>query len=228
MSSNTPLKHLGLIIDGNRRWAKERNLSTFEGHRQGAEVLKEVGLEIFNKGIEYVSVYAFSVKNWQRSENEITFLMNLMTKVFKDYVKVFGKKGIRIRVIGGRDRLSPKVLKVIEDTEKKTVLNTKGTLALCFNYGGKEEIIDAIKSIPKEKIASLNTNNFEQYMYSSDLPPVDLVIRTSGEQRLSDFMLWNVPYSELIFLKKLWPDFDKNDLKDAIDEYKNRIRRFGK
>lgn len=225
--TNTTLNHLGLILDGNRRWAKERNLSMLEGHRKGYEVFKEVALEAFDKGIYCVSAYIFSSENWKRTEEEVSYLMKLVLRAMKQYIKQFGVKGIKIRVIGSRERLSRKLIQAIESAESQTVNNTKGILALCFNYGGKQEIIDAIKALPNEEKAELTPKKFEQYLYAKDLPPLDMIVRTSGEKRLSGFMLWWSAYSEILFIDKYWPDFTSQDLNLIIDDYRQRQRKFG-
>lgn len=221
--------HLGLILDGNRRWATTQNLPTLEGHRKGYENLKTIGKEAIKRGVKYVSAYVFSTENWQRSQEEVDYLMKLLTWVAKTEVNDLHKEGIRVRFLGREEKLSKTVITAIRRAEEKTKDNVKGTLLLCLNYGGQQEIVDAVnRSLhknPHEK--SVTLSQIEQNLYAADVPAVDLIIRTSGEQRLSNFMLWRAAYSELIFIKKHWPDFSASDLGLCLDEYAARQRRFG-
>ncbi len=226
--NNAPPKHLGIILDGNRRWAKSHGLPTLEGHKQGAEVFKEIVLECFNREIRFVSAFVFSTENWQRTQEEVSYLMRLVLRVVEKYLDEFNERGIKILVLGSRQGLDEKVIKALDRTIDKTSQNTNGTVALCFNYGGKTEIIDAIKSVPVSEINALTPEKFEQYLYSKNLPPLDMIIRTSGEKRLSGFMIWQSEYAELLFLDKNWPDFSVKDLDNVIEEYKKRKRRHGK
>lgn len=220
-------RHLGIILDGNRRWAKEQGLKTLQGHQQGAEVFREIVYGAFERGIEYISAYVFSTENWQRTQEEVSYLMGLVIKVMHKYLDEFHQKGVKIVILGSREGLSDKVIDALEETQAKTAHNTNGTVALCFNYGGKQEIIEAIKQIPTDKVTDLTPDSFEQYLYAPEVPPVDLVVRTSGEQRLSGFMLWRAAYAELLFVDKYWPDFTVTDLDDVLAEYSRRNRRFG-
>ncbi len=226
--SDTLPKHVGIILDGNRRWAAEKGLPTLEGHHQGAEVFKNIALHAFDRGVNYLSAYVFSTENWSRTEEEVGYLMKLLLKGVEKYLAVFHERGVRVVVLGSREGLSKTVLAAIEKTENLTKDGTKATLAICFNYGGQQEIVDAAKKAQKEgKLEAMEVVDFEQYLYSPDIPPVDLLIRTSGEQRLSGFMLWRAAYAELLFLKKYWPDFTKSDFDGALAEYAHRARRFG-
>ena len=222
-------KHVGIILDGNRRWAKNQGIPTLEGHRKGAEVFKDISLHAFDKGVEYLSAYVFSTENWSRTKEETSYLMKLVVKAVEKYLSEFHKKGIKIIVLGERSNLNSSVLKAIEQTEQKTANNENGTLALCFNYGGQQEIIDATKKIISKNInlQELTLNLFEQNLYSPELPQLDLLIRTSGEQRTSGFMLWRSAYAELLFSEKLWPDYTVEDFDEALIEYNKRQRRFG-
>ncbi len=221
--------HLGLILDGNRRWAKNQGLPTLEGHRKGYENLKTIALAAYERGVQYVSAYVFSTENWNRSKEEVDYLMKLLIWVAKNEVKELDKKNVKVRFIGGRERLSKDVLKAIDDAENRTAGNTGGTLVLCMNYGGQQEIIDAVNTIITQNIKQpVSVNDFERYLYAPDIPPVDLIIRTSGEQRISNFMIWRAAYSELIFVDKHWPDFSESDLVSALENYSTRQRRFGK
>lgn len=220
-------RHLGIILDGNRRWAKERGLKTLEGHRQGAEVFREIVYAALDRGVEFVSAYVFSTENWQRTQEEVSYLMGLVLKVVDKYLDEFHEKGVKILILGSKEGLDAKTVKALDQTVSKTAGNTNGTVALCFNYGGQQEIIDAIKSLPKNKIDDLTPVKFEQYLYSKEVPKVDLIIRTSGEQRTSGYMLWRAAYAELMFVDKFWPDFTVQDLDDCLVEYTKRNRRFG-
>lgn len=223
-------KHVGFILDGNRRWAKEQGVPTLDGHRRGAEVFKDISLQAFDKGVEYLSAFVFSTENWRRTEEEVSYLMKLLVKAVEKYLDEYHKRGIRIIVIGQRDGISKSVISAIEKTEAKTQDNTNGTLVLCFNYGGQQEIIDATKKILAENIAptEVTKEKFEQYLYAPEVPEVDLLVRTSGEERTSGFMLWRAAYAELMFIKKYWPAFEVSDLDEVLSSYASRQRRFGK
>lgn len=221
--------HIGYIVDGNRRWAKERNLTSFEGHLAGYKAISEVAKASFELGIKYVSAYIFSTENWKRSSDEVGKLMGLVLRLLTTDLSIFEKNNIKLKILGTRDKLSGDIIKAIEKAESRTADNSGGTLAICFNYGGHQEIIDATKKIIQSGVASedINVELFEQNLYAPEVPSVDLVVRTSGEQRISNFMLWRVAYSELLFLDKYWPDMTKRDVSAIIDEYNNRSRRFG-
>ncbi len=223
------MKHLGLILDGNRRWAKQQGLPTLEGHRQGAENFKTIALAAFDRGVEYLSAYVFSNENWSRTEEEVGYLMKLVIKAVEKYLDEFNKAGVRIVILGRRDGLSKDVLKAIAGAEEKTASNTKGTLALCFNYGGQEEIVDAFRQLNRQGVSAddITADRISGALYEPSIPPVDLIVRTSGEERLSGFMLWRSMYAELYFVDKFWPDFSVADLDEALAEYDNRQRRFG-
>lgn len=221
--------HLGLILDGNRRWAKSKGLPTLEGHRKGYENLKTIALAAYDHGVKFVSAYVFSTENWNRSQEEVDYLMKLLIWVAKHEVKELDKNNVRLRVMGSRDKLSKQVLKAIDEAETKTKNNTGGTLCLCLNYGGQQEIVDAVnKIITQANGQPVSVSEFENYLYTPDVPPIDLIIRTSGEQRLSNFMLWRSAYSELLFVDKHWPAFTEEDLAKSLAEYASRQRRFGK
>jgi len=221
--------HVGLIIDGNRRWAKINGKAIFKGHKQGAKVFKIVSLGLFERGVTCVSAYLFSTENWNRSKKEVSYLMGLATKAVSYKLSDFNKLGIKICVIGTRDNLSKKVIKAIDRVEAKTAKNKRGTLLICFNYGGRQEIVDATKAIVRSKIRpeKITADTIASKLYAPDIPDVDLVIRTSGEQRLSGFMLWRIAYSEMTFVRKLWPDVTLEDMDNVLLDYKNRERRFG-
>lgn len=221
--------HIGFIVDGNRRWAKEHGLPVYEGHMAGYNAIHEVAEAAFDAGIQYMSAYIFSTENWKRSEDEVSRLMGLVLKLLTADLPIFEKKNIRLRVLGSRERVSPKILKAIDDAEARTANNTAGTLAICFNYGGQLEIADACKKIVQTGVdaAAITPELIEQHLYAPEVPPIDLVVRTSGEQRLSNFMLWRAAYSELLFLDKPWPEMTKDDVAAILKEYATRQRRFG-
>ncbi len=221
--------HLGLILDGNRRWAKAHGLPQLEGHRKGYENLKTITLEAVAQGVQYVSAYVFSTENWKRSKEEVDYLMKLLLWVARHEVKILDEHDIKVVFAGSRTQLSKEVIAAIEKAEARTAHNRKGTLVLCLNYGGQDEIIDAINEMFKEHANGepVTKELFEQYLYAPDVPPVDLVIRTSGEHRISNFMLWRSAYAELLFSDVLWPEFSKQDLNEALHWYAKRSRRFG-
>lgn len=222
--------HIGLILDGNRRWAKARGLPTLEGHRQGAEAFKTVALAAFERGIPYVSAYVFSTENWQRTEEEVGYLMRLLVKAVEKHLDTFDRAGIKIVVLGKQDGVEGAVAKALEKSVEKTKDNTKGTLALCFDYGGKQEIVDAVKYIVESGVTADDVNEklLADLLYEPDIPGVDLMIRTSGERRTSGFMLYRSDYAELYFTDTMWPDFDEKSLDEALADYAQRKRRFGK
>ena len=222
-------KHIGFIVDGNRRWAKQNGLPAYEGHMAGYNTLQDVLIETLEQGVEYVSAYVFSTENWKRSEDEVGRLMGLILKIFTADLHILQDKNVRLRVLGTQEGMSEKVLKAIENAETATKDNTGGTLALCLNYGGQTEIVDAIKQIIEEgtPAADVTPELITAHLYDPDIPPCDIVVRTSGEQRLSNFMLWRSAYSELFFIEKNWPDMTKQDVTDILEEYKLRGRRFG-
>ena len=222
-------KHLGLILDGNRRWAKANGLSVMEGHRQGYANLKTIADEAFSEGVEYVSAYVFSTENWNRSAKEVKDLMKLLMWVVKHEVENLSKHGIRLRTVGSKMRIGKALVRAIHAAEEKTKDNDRGTLLLCLDYGGQQEIVDAMKRIVAEGTAAeqITPELIGKHLYAPDVPPVDLIIRTSGEQRLSNFMLWDGAYSELMFTETYWPDFSKTELHEMLAEYAQKHRRFG-
>lgn len=222
-------RHIGFILDGNRRWAKRHGLPIYEGHLAGYNAVKEVALEVLAKGVEFMSVYAFSTENWSRTPDEVNKLMGLTLRVLKSDIGMFNEKNVQLRVIGSREGIDQKLLKAFDKAEKETSQNTGGILALCFNYGGQLEIADAVKKIVQSGVTAeeVTTELIEKNLYVPEIPPMDVVVRTSGEHRLSNFMLWRAAYSEFIFLKKMWPDMTKADVDDILKEYSHRQRRFG-
>ena len=222
-------RHIGFIVDGNRRWAKEHGLPKYEGHLAGYNAIQDIAKATFDAGVRYMSAYVFSTENWKRSEDEVGKLMGLVLRLVKSDLHLFQENNIRLRIIGSRDNVSDKILAAIDEAESATEDNTAGTLILCFNYGGQLELADAVKEIMTSGVAAedVTPELIEQHLYAPDVPPCDLIVRTSGEQRLSNFMLWRSAYSELLFLEKNWPDMTKQDVTDILLEYKRRGRRFG-
>lgn len=220
--------HVGIILDGNGRWAKEKGMNRSEGHKEGAKNLKTLGNYILSKGIKVLSIYAFSSENFKRSEEEVSFLMSLFTKKFTDELDEFHKNNVKVIFSGRRDKLPKRLLQAMDNLIQKTKENTGGILNICLNYSARNEIIDMVKKIKSDNIDDklIDEKLINKYMYN-DLPDIDLLIRTSNEQRLSNFMLWQLSYSELYFTKTYFPDFNGNEFDKAIIEYTKRDRRFG-
>ena len=226
--------HLGFIVDGNRRWAKEHGLPSSEGHRRGYEVLKKIAYVCKDRGIEYMSAYIFSSENWGRSADEVGYLMKLFLFAFRHDMRKFINDGFRIVFLGRRDRVSQEILNIMDEAETESAGNSGATLAIHFNYGGHAEIIDAARHLAADvqsgraDLAEMTDDKFRQYLYHPEVPDMDMMVRTSGEQRVSGFALWRIAYSELMFLDKKWPDMTEADIDTIIAEYSHRNRRFGK
>ncbi|MBC7764776.1 di-trans,poly-cis-decaprenylcistransferase [Microbacteriaceae bacterium] len=229
MDNNSLPTHVGYIVDGNRRWAKSRGLPGFEGHRAGYHTLKDILLETVHSGVFYVSAFVFSTENWKRSEKEVGNLMSLLLRVLKTDAHIFVDNNVKMRVLGSREGLSKNILKAIDETENLTKDMTGGEILLCLNYGGQQEITEAVKDIVREgqNPDTITPDTIASHLYAPDVPPCDLIVRTSGEQRLSNFMLWRSAYSELLFIDTLWPDMTKHDVTAILKEYTRRKRRFG-
>lgn len=221
--------HIGYIVDGNRRWAKKHGLPAYEGHLAGYNAVQDVAKATLDAGVKYMSAYIFSTENWKRSQDEVGKLMGLVLKMLTADLPIFDKHGIKLKVLGAREGVSDRILKAIDDAEARTANNKAGTLALCFNYGGQQEVVDAVKKIVQSGASAdeVTKELIESNLYVPEIPPVDLIVRTSGEQRLSNFMLWRAAYSELMFIDKMFPDMTKEDVTDIIKEYNKRSRRFG-
>ena len=230
--NNLP-KHIGIIMDGNGRWAKKRGLPRSAGHKAGAESLKKIITEANKLGIKYVTVYAFSTENWKRPKAEVDYLMDLLMDYLINSEKTLSGENVVIRAIGSRKELSEEMQRQIIKTEEFTKNNTGVVMNIALNYGGREELLNAMTSIAEDvksgekDIENLTEADIENALYTSGQPDVDLLIRTSGEMRLSNFMLWQVSYAEMWFTHKLWPDFKPTDLISAIYDYQQRGRRFG-
>jgi undecaprenyl diphosphate synthase len=222
--------HLGLILDGNRRWAHDQDLSSQEGHYRGYQVLKDIAKYAFDKGVTYVSAFVFSTENWTRTKKEVRYLLDLTLKALTKDLAELNEEGIRVLWLGSTNLLSDRLIKAIKRAEEKTRNNTHGTLCLCFNYGGQQEIVDAVKKIVASQIPAdeITQATVAGALYAPEVPSIDLIIRTSGEQRLSGFMLYRSEYSELYFTNKHWPAFTKFDLDKILSDYAIRHRRFGK
>lgn len=228
--TKTPIPaHIGFILDGNRRWARANGKTTFSAHRLGYEKIREVALAAFDRGVEYVSIYVFSTENWNRSDKEVNYLMNLAFSLATDEVAELNKKDIRVVFLGSKARLSSKMLNAIKEAEELTKNNQHGTVAVCFNYGGQLEVVDAVKKygLSGGALEEITIDDINRNLYAPSVPAVDLVVRTSGEQRLSNFMLWRIAYAEMVFIKKHWPDFQVEDLDEVLNIYAGRERRLG-
>lgn len=221
--------HVGYIVDGNRRWAKEHGLPPYEGHLAGYNALKDIAIATLEAGAKYMSAYVFSTENWQRSAEEVKWLLGLVLRLVTSDVPEFNQRNVRLRVLGSPENVSAKLLKAIKKAEAATEHNDGGEFLLCFNYGGQLEIADAVKKIVQSgtPAEAITPDLITQNIYAPEIPPVDVVVRTSGEQRLSNFMLWRAAYSEYIFLDKNWPDMTKDDVTAIMEEYAKRQRRFG-
>ena len=224
--------HVGIILDGNGRWATERGLKRSEGHKAGFETLKILSKHVFTRGVKVLSVFAFSTENFNRTKDEVDYLMNLFLKGFKSSIKEFNKNNIKVVFSGRKEPLSDKVYKSMKSLEKETLNNTGGILNICLNYGGQTEIVDTTKKLINDVLdGKLKTEDitpeFMKNLYN-DLPPIDFLIRTSGEIRISNFMLFSLAYAEMYFPLTYFPDFKEDEFEKALEEYTKRDRRFGK
>ena len=220
-------------MDGNGRWAKKRGLPRHLGHKEGCERVIEIYEECAANNIKVMSLYAFSTENWNRPKDEIRHLFSYLELFFKREIKRLLKDGCQVRTSGDLSKLPVKTQKVIAEAKEKTKDCSNYVFNICLNYGGRDDILRAAKSFAKDvqegkrDIDSLTENDFQQYLYTTDLPPVDLLVRTSGEQRISNFMPWQLAYAEFIFTPTYWPDFTKEELRKCLEEFKHRDRRFG-
>lgn len=220
-------KHVAIIMDGNRRWAKIHGYSCSKGHQQGLEAAKIVVKRAAELKVPFISLYTFSTENWKRTQEEVGFLMNLIKNHLKAELQFYAENSIRVKVIGDRAKLPPDIVEEIDLVERETAFFNNTTVVLAINYGGKDEIIRALKKIPTEKIATITEESFDFYLDLPKTPPVDLLIRTGGEQRISNFLLWQSAYAELYFNDKFWPDWNEDCFNSAILWYQSRERRFG-
>ncbi len=227
---NTNLKHIAIIMDGNRRWAKEKHLPSAMGHQKGVDSLRST-MRLFDRfGIKYLTVYAFSTENWNRKKEEVEFLMGLLAKTLLNELDDMHKENVRIRFLGDLTKLSKNLVDIVKNAENKTKDNTGVNLNIAFNYGSRDEITNALKAIVQEGLKSedITEETVSNHLYTKDIPDPDLLIRTGGEKRISNYLLWQLAYSEIYVTDAYWPEFDENELSKAIVEFEHRNRRFGK
>jgi len=222
------LNHVAIIMDGNGRWGLKKKKSRNYGHLKGIKTVETVIKSSLIKKIPYLTLYTFSTENWGRPDNEINFLFDLIRKSLKKKLKTLIKQGIKVNIIGQTQKLPKDIIKIIKQIKKKTLKNKKITLNLALNYGSKEEIVNACKKLTSKKNQEININNLEKELYTHNLPDPDVLIRTGGTKRLSNFLLWQLAYTEIFFIDKLWPDFNENDFNKIILSYKKIKRNFGK
>lgn len=233
-SANQEQLHVAIIMDGNRRWAKSKALPVFAGHRAGVETLKKIVKYSPHKNIKYLTVFVFSTENWSRQNEEVDFLFSLLEKVLELELQELKAQGVRLRFVGDMDGLKPELRFKLLDAEKQTASNTTIHLQIALNYGSRREILQAAKAIAKEaavgnlNLDELDEETFGKFLYTKDLPEPDLLIRTGGECRISNYLLWQIAYSEIVVTQTLWPDFTQKDLDACLEEFANRSRRFGK
>lgn len=222
-------QHIGYILDGNRRWARKHGLPVYEGHLAGYNALKDVVKATADQGVKYITLYAFSTENWKRKEDEVSKLMKLMMRLFKTDLQELIDAELKLVVLGSKEGLPSGMAEAISEAEKKTAHLTKSTVCVCFNYGGQQEIVQAVRNIIREgtSLEDVTEETIAQHLYAPEVPPLDLVVRTSNEQRISNFMLWRIAYSEFMFVEKYWPEMTPDDVTAIIDEYQRRSRRFG-
>jgi len=227
------LRHLAIIMDGNGRWAKKKGIQRIDGHKAGEKTVRRVMDLAKEHKIEYLTLYAFSTENWNRSEEEVSGLMKLLATSIKSNLDDMHQNGVRIRLSGRIDGLPLFTRTALRHAEKKTAQNSEGNLILALNYGGRAEIVDAVKKITEDikngeiKSSEIDEELFSNYLYLPDVPDPDLLIRTSGECRISNFLNWEIAYSELWFTETLWPDFGRDDFEKAVNSFYNRERRYG-
>lgn len=232
--TNNNLQHIAVIMDGNGRWAAKRGLPRNAGHKKGAEVVIETAKAVKELDVPYLTIYAFSTENWKRSKQEVDGLMNLLRQYLDSNFEELEKNDVRIRFIGERGMLDADIVNKMENLEKRTISNRSLVLQIALSYGSRQEIVNAVRRTAQKvkngelAITDIDENEFSQMLYTAEVPDPDLLIRTSGEQRLSNYLLWQLAYTELFFTNTLWPDFNKEELKSIIENYKTRERRYGK
>lgn len=227
---DTNLKHIAIIMDGNRRWAKEKNLPSAMGHKKGVDSLKNILRACNDFSIKYLTVYAFSTENWNRKKEEVEFLMNLVAVTLTNELAEMHKENVQIHFIGDLTKLSDKLQKILANAVEITKNNTGVVLQIALNYGSRDEIVHAVQKIVESGVKSdqIDEQLISEKLYTAGVPDPDILIRTGGEQRISNYLLWQIAYSEIIIRSEFWPDFDKNSLKDSILEFGKRQRRYGK
>lgn len=223
----TNLTHIAIIMDGNRRWAKEKGLPSAMGHKKGVESLKKVVKAADKFGIKYLTMYAFSTENWNRKKEEVDFLMNLLAITMKNETKELNENNVKISFIGNLSALNKNLQDVLLNAKEVTKNNTGVNLQIAINYGARDEIITAVNEILKSGIKEVDVDLFEKFLYTKNIPDPDLLIRTGGELRVSNYLLWQIAYSEIYVTKKYWPEFDKEALIEAVRAFKERQRRYG-
>jgi undecaprenyl diphosphate synthase len=232
-ASLAPPTHVAIIMDGNGRWALNRGLPRTAGHRRGAEAVRTAVRTAAKLGISYLTLYGFSSENWKRPVSEVNDLMGLLRYYLRSEIAELHKEGVRLRVIGERERLEPDIVAMIDDAERRTAENRRLTLTIALSYGGRTEIAAAARSLAADvasgrlKPEEIDEAAFAARLFTADMPDPDLLIRTSGEKRISNFLLWQLAYAEFVFVDTLWPDFSENDFETAIREYQGRERRYG-
>lgn len=223
----TSLTHIAIIMDGNRRWAKEKGLPSAMGHKKGVESLKKVVKAADKFGIKYLTMYAFSTENWNRKKEEVDFLMNLLAITMKNETKELNENNVKISFIGNLSALNKNLQDVLLNAKEVTKNNTGVNLQIAINYGARDEIITAVNEILKSGIKEVDVDLFEKFLYTKNIPDPDLLIRTGGELRVSNYLLWQIAYSEIYVTKKYWPEFDEEALIEAVRAFKERQRRYG-
>lgn len=221
------LKHIAVIMDGNRRWAKERNLPSAVGHKKGVDALKKAMRACDDFGIKYLTVYAFSTENWNRKPEEVNFLMDLLGQTLKNELKEMHENNVEISFIGDTTKLSDKLQEILKNAVETTKNNTGVNLQIAFNYGSRDEIVHAVQAIVNEGIQDITEKTISEHLYTKNIPDPDLLIRTGGEMRVSNYLLWQIAYSEFIVIPDFWPEFDKTKLAECVKEFANRNRRYG-
>lgn len=227
---STNLRHIAIIMDGNRRWAKEKLLPSAVGHQKGVETLKATMRRFDDYGIKYMTVYAFSTENWNRKAEEVEFLMGLLAKTLSGELDEMHNENVKIKFLGNLSELNENIIKIVNNAEEKTKDNTGVNLNIAFNYGSRDEIVNAVKNIAKTGIDpdEITEELISKNLYTKDIPDPDLLIRTGGEKRISNYLLWQLAYSEIYVTEAYWPDFNDDELIKAILEFQHRNRRFGK
>lgn len=222
--------HVALIMDGNGRWAAMRGKSRSEGHRAGSENVRRVIRAFGERGVQYLTLYAFSTENWERPDDEVKALLEILNDVMQSEIGALHREGVRLRHLGRLDRLSPKLRRSIDRSVELTKDNSRMTVCVAFDYGGRAEIVEAARSMIEDDVKPEDVSEevFQRYMYTNGMPDPDLIIRTSGEQRLSNFLIWQAAYAEYYFTPVYWPDFDETEVAKALEAYNRRLRRFGK
>ena len=227
IAKQTNLQHIAIIMDGNRRWAKERNLPSAMGHKKGVDALKATLRACNDFGIKYLTVYAFSTENWNRKKEEVDFLMELLALTLTNELAEMHSEGVVINFIGDTTKLSTKLQKILAHSVETTKNNTGVHLQIAFNYGARDEILHAVKNIVDKGITEITEQTISENLYTGGIPDPDLLIRTGGEMRVSNYLLWQIAYSEILVVKEFWPEFGRDNLMNAVEEFQRRQRRFG-